>query len=60
LIKNNYRDFVGLVLTDRVSEEATLFEFVTEIVLLVEEIGLFVLAIDDVTEPDQLFVRDAK
>jgi len=43
-----------------VSEEATLFEFVTEIVLLVEEIGLFVFAIDDVTEPDQLFVGDAK
>ena len=60
MIKNNHRDFVGLVLTDRVSEEATLFEFVTEIVLLVEEIGLFVFAIDDVTEPDQLFVGDAK
>jgi hypothetical protein len=43
-----------------VSEEATLLEFVTEIVILVEEIGLFVFAIDDVTEPVQLFVGDAK
>ena len=60
MIKNNYRDFVGLVLTDRVSEEATLFEIVPLIVPLTDivrdpvKVGIIVVV------GHQVFVGDAK